>query len=503
MRINTNIASLNAQENSTNTNKSLSSSLEKLSSGLKINKAADDASGLAIADKLRTQASSLNQGISNATSASALIQIADKAMAEQSNILDTVKQKLIQASTSTTSTDGREAIRKDITKLLDQFDAIASQTNYNGVTLLQSSATDTAKADEFSFQLGEDKTFDVSMQSGYASNTAALGGGNTEFGATSINTSVDATDIFAANAVGAGGGVGTALYGNGSVRDNNIGVDGAQQINTSGEVTIATVDISMLGVNENGEKADTSYGIDITLSGDIGEFIVSGAGKMDISSETQEVRDAVAAVVAETAALNFNADGDISFATGATADFSGIEFSALNVDLSLAAGASIVVNHGGSVDDATFTVQNNHGQNMRDADATLDTDRGQLNVRSSDGTNAVRMETGALLSELTKLDTNELTASKANDFMETIDSALSQLNSVRSDFGSTQNQLESSIRNMQTTHTNLKNAEAVIRDTDFALESANFNKQNIIAQAGTYAMSQANAMAQNVQRLLQ
>ncbi len=118
MRINTNIAALTAMENNVQVNKQLGGSLEKLSSGLRINKASDDASGMAIADKLRTQASSIGQGIANANSANALIQIADKAMAEQSNILDIVKTKLIQGSTSTTSTEGKEAIRKDIQKLL-------------------------------------------------------------------------------------------------------------------------------------------------------------------------------------------------------------------------------------------------------------------------------------------------------------------------------------------------------------------------------------------------
>jgi flagellin len=178
MRINTNVNSLTAQESATNTQKRLSSSLEKLGSGLAINKAADDASGMAIADKLRTQASSIGQGISNANSASALIQIADKAMSEQSNILDIVKQKLIQASTDTTTETGREAIRKDVTKLLEQFDNIATQTNYNGITLLQQSSTSDAKADELSFQLGEDSTFDVTMTASNASNTAHLGGGS-------------------------------------------------------------------------------------------------------------------------------------------------------------------------------------------------------------------------------------------------------------------------------------------------------------------------------------
>ncbi|KLE04764.1 flagellin N-terminal helical domain-containing protein, partial [Aliarcobacter butzleri] len=137
MKINTNVSSLTAQEAASNTNKSITNSLEKLSSGLRVNKAADDASGLAIADKLRTQATSINQGISNGNSAVALLQITDKSMAEQSSILDTIKAKLIQANTDTTSVAGRTAIAKDITKLLQQLNNIGEQTNYNGTNLLQ------------------------------------------------------------------------------------------------------------------------------------------------------------------------------------------------------------------------------------------------------------------------------------------------------------------------------------------------------------------------------
>src|SRR5574344_14958 len=155
MRINTNISSLGAQEAAQNTNKSIANSFEKLSTGLKINKASDDASGLAIADKLRTQVTSINQGVSNGNSAIALLQIADKSMAEQSKILDTVKSKLIQANTDTTSADGRESIRKDINKLLEQLDNIAKQTNYNGTSLLQKSSTSKDASDSLKFQIGE------------------------------------------------------------------------------------------------------------------------------------------------------------------------------------------------------------------------------------------------------------------------------------------------------------------------------------------------------------
>ncbi|AXH10870.1 flagellin [Malaciobacter halophilus] len=285
MRINTNVASLQSQESAVNTQNNLKNSLEKLSSGLRINKASDDASGLAIADKLRTQANAIGQSVSNGNSAIALTQIADKAMAEQSNILDIVKTKLIQASTDTTSQEGREAIGKDIDKLLSQLNNIASQTNYNGTNLLQGSAA-SAAATQLTFQMGE----------------------------TSSDTIKTSTGV---------------------------------QANTSG--------LSLAGV--------------------------------------------------QTAA-----------AAGDSANFS---------------------------------------------------------------------------------------AGNARSALTTLDTALNTLNGWRADFGSTQNQLESAVRNQMTQQTNIKAAESVIRDVDYAQESANFNKQNIIAQAGTYAMSQANATQQNVLRLLQ
>ena len=285
MRINTNVASLNSMESAANTQNNLRNSLEKLSSGLRINKASDDASGLAIADKLRTQANSIGQSISNGNSAVALTQIADKAMAEQSNILDIVKTKLIQAGTDTTSQEGREAIGKDIDKLLDQLSKIAEQTNYNGTKLLQG-ATSAAAGTALTFQMGETST----------------------------------------------------------------------------------------------DTIETTAGVQATVTG------------------------------------------------------------------------------------LTLT-------NLKTAAAT--------------GTSAA------------------FGASAARSSLAVVDSALNTLNGWRADFGSTQNQLESAIRNQMTQQTNIRAAESVIRDVDYAAESANFNKQNIIAQAGTYAMSQSNATQQNVLRLLQ
>jgi flagellin len=288
MRINTNVSSMNAIESATNTSVNTKNSLEKLSSGLRINKASDDASGLAIADKLRTQKSSLEQSIGNANSAVALIQIADKAMGEQSNILDIVKTKLIQASTATTSSEGRDAISKDINKLLNQLDGIARQTNYNGINLLQESDASTGAASALTFQMGE--------------------------------------------------------------KDNNtISTSGSIQSNTTGLATSLPLDLS------------------------------------DLKSDT----------------------------TGVT-----------------------------------------------------------------------------------------LSAIDARSYMAVVDLAIDDLNTMRSNFGSTQNQIESATRNMMTAQTNIAAAESVIRDVDFAEESARFNKLNIIGQASTYAQSQANAVPQSILKLL-
>jgi flagellin len=383
-------------------------------------------------------------------------------MSEQSNILDIVKQKLIQASTDTTTDAGREAIRKDITKLLDQFDNIASQTNYNGITLLQSSATNDAKQDTLTFQLGEEKEFDVTMTATNASNTTHLGGGSVTLETTGSTIATD------------DGGDG---------KDNNLGVNDSIKIKTTDTTTLETIDIA-----NTGAETATS-GIDITLSGNF-DTIQAGTAtsfKVDFSNESQEVQDAVASLVSAgtwdadafgKVSLNNNS---ITLSTYSVFD----NLSSVRVTSGGGAEADVVVGAG------EFSVSNN----ASNYDTPL---LSNININT-----AAAATGGKLLSSLKGLEEGDLTNEVANGFMKTIDEALTQINKTRSDFGSSQNQIESSLRNMQTTHTNLKAAESVIRDVDYAAESANFNKQNIIAQAGTYAMSQANAAQQNVMRLLQ
>ena len=646
MRINTNVASLNAQTNATNTNKSLSSSLEKLSSGLAINKAADDASGMAIADKLRTQASSIGQGIANANSGSALIQIADKALGEQSNILDTVKTKLIQASTSTTSEEGREAVRKDISKLLEQFDAIAEQTNYNGINLLNN------KGDEFSFQTGENAESNIAMELSRAVNTESLGATNGEVStkatgelefttdiefngnesggkitvegtaaneaititttATSMAVSVtgnkvqditateDLTfktsdadlisklDAIAATIALAAGtefvrnGEGNYTLEDGEVLDfGEIGVDIEDlEISSStanAEIEIEQVDgekltIEKLSVDGNAEiTVDTATGatlkgttddmskLSLTTASAAALSLHSGVASVKVSEASTAVSSdravAVNLTVASTTVeeTSFTVDAEevtgltitgstaaasVTLSSNDTATLDKLEDAASTSDkltnngdgtftlTASAAGGDASISFDGGFDLSNLEVSgllsgtnagNSEKLYIQTTEAvTIDNTGGkEISLVASDmndkaaglgglmGADVSKTVVGEQLDNLKNLGENGLTAEKALSFMSSVDNALSQLNEVRSDFGSTQSQVETAIRSMMVTKVNIQAAESVIRDVDYAAESASFNKQNIIAQAGTYAMTQANSMAQNVQKLLQ
>ena len=162
-RINTNVSALVAQTNMNKTSSSLSSSLAKLSSGLRINSAADDASGMSIADSLRSQANSLTQAIANANDGVSISQIADGAMDEQIKILDSIETKATQAAQDGQSTSSRKALQSDISKLMDELDNIASTTSYNGKSLLSGSFTNAQ------FQVGAYSNQTVNMSIGATS----------------------------------------------------------------------------------------------------------------------------------------------------------------------------------------------------------------------------------------------------------------------------------------------------------------------------------------------
>ncbi len=488
--INTNINSMNSQVSSGVVQRDLANSLEKLSSGLRINKAADDSSGMAIADSLRSQASSLGQAIRNANDAIGVIQIADKAMDEQLKILDTIKAKANQSAMDTQSRESRQAIQKDISRLIEQLDNIANTTSYNGIKLLSGAFTNKE------FQIGA-----------YSNETI-----KTSIGATSSDKIGTARRETTNNITGAGTVTLTFSSGTDEVTLESV------IISTSADTGIGVL-AEAINKNSNALGVRASFQVQSTgtaaiTEGTITGLVINGVAIGDVvvkdNDDSASLRNAINAFSTETGVnasvditgrLNLTANDGRGIAVTATADTStslgtvaGHENYGRLTMTKLSSKDIVWTAGGGALDDAmsggwseSFSLRAVNG-----------------NFTSSNG-----LAMGAYANSVLSADASSLmgagvtTKTGSMMVMDMAESATQLLDTIRADLGSVQQQLNVTINNISVTQVNVKAAESGIRDVDFAAESANFSKNNILAQSGTYAMSQANAIQQNVLRLLQ
>ena len=478
-------------------NKRIDNSLSNLSSGLKINKASDDASGLAIADKLRTHASGIKQAIDNANSAVALLQITDKSMNEISNILDTVKQKLIQAHTDTTSNEGRKTIKKDIEKLLSLIDSISEQTNYNGLTLLSHTGLD--------FQVGDNSSNIIHLKDIYT-NLDGLSGvkfvdePNIDYSNIDINTLTQYYDVK-------------------NIKYPNSFTSVNMTENTNPAVTLVTTNINDILSNVIKVESDNRFvNYDIEINSNNFKFsttdntkfsnlfIASGSYVYPEDENTKEFFDAYfnSGGGLTTFVDNGGNDKYFYFVMGPNAltsinnyDYDKILTEKQNLKFKLFTELP--------ADSTTFlyNVKVNSIEPLPQRfvipsiilyDSTpIDTkitnwwyvDPNNL-TPIVDNSNQNPCGT---LKDLKDLSTENFSFECAGNFQSVVDSSLDILNSYRAEVGSTQNQVESTIRNLMTDYVNTKTAESVIRDVDYSEESTNFTKLNIISQAGSFAQS--------------
>jgi flagellin len=398
-RINTNVAAMNAHRNSSMTNGGLNKSLNALSSGFRINKAADDASGMAIANKLRLQADGLGQAIMNANDGIGIVQTADGALEEYTKIINIVRTKSIQAASDGQTLNTRRKIQADIDRLLEEAQNIASTTSFNGRTILNGAY--------------QNKSFHIGA---YAGETVKISIGDTQ-------TNRVAKFAFAEMASGF--------------------------TDTAASAGHASAIISMKVTNSDGTSA-----------------IVSGV--IALASGTHSAIEITQAMVDD---FNTKAQTQI-------------------VDIR----ASIVEASGSSAGKAQYTIRFDSSGDLETVSVTDAVDDGITAI------SAANTKTN-LTNSLSTIDVT--TRRDAELAIMITDHALRDVDKTRSDIGSVQNQLESTIRNISVTRVNVTAAESQIRDVDFALESAKFSKLNILAQSGTYALSQANAVQQNVLKLLQ
>jgi len=397
-RINTNIGAMNAHRNAIQTNVGLDKSLASLSSGLRINKAADDASGLAIANTLRSQANGLGQAIMNANDAIGVTQTADGALDEYTNIISTVRTKSIQAASDGQTLETRTKIQEDIDRLMEEAQNIASTTSFNGQTLLNGA-----------FQ---NKSFHIGA---YAGETVKLSIGNAQ----------------------------TDQVGEFALAETTVGFTA-----TSAQSTSNVVQLSASVIGADGVTATVSVSVN------------TGDGAHDAYEVAQSVVD------------DFNAEAQAE---------------GINIR------ASITETTGSSAATPLYGIRLDSGSDLFGVSLVDNTDIGSAAGLADASAN--------LTNNLSTVDVT--TRENAEKAIIISDYALKDLDGTRSDIGSVQNQLESTIRNISVTQVNVKAAESQIRDVDFAAESANFAKLNILAQSGSYAMSQANSVQQNVMRLLQ
>jgi flagellin len=495
-RINTNVAALNAHAAMMLTNRNLNNSLEKLSTGLRINKAADDASGLQIADSLRDQADSLGQAIRNANDGIGVMQIADKAMDEQVKILNTIKVKATQAAQDGQTEDTRKALQEDITRLMEELDNIAQTTSYNGKKLLSGQFTDQK------FQIGAYSNETVTASIGATSSDKI---GNTRFetgkritAAAQVALTFKAVDglhdvklesVTISTSAGTGIGVLAEVINKNSEK---LGVKASWQVVTTGSTAVASGDIKGLKINgvtigdvkdikKNDADAKLVAAINKVKDQTGVEAYIDGRGNLNLRSV-----DGRGIVVSASSGLSVAGIQDM------TENYGRLTLVRNDARDIIVSGTASGVGFGGVESEATVNLRSIKGKYTTDVASAMGFFANKNTETYSQATTNSAGVSGGVV-----------TLRGAMAVMDIADTAMKMLDKIRADIGSVQNQLVSTINNISVTQVNVKAAESQIRDVDFAAETANFQKYNLLAQSGSYAMSQANAAQQNVMRLLQ
>ena len=571
-RINTNIGALNAHANSVVNARELDKSLSRLSSGLRINSAADDASGMAIADSLRSQANTLGQAISNGNDALGILQTADKAMDEQLKILDTIKTKATQAAQDGQSLKTRTMLQADINRLMEELDNIANTTSFNGKQLLSGNfinqefqigassnqtvkatigATQSSKIGLTRFETGGRisssgevqftlKNYngidDFQFQKVVISTSVGTGLGAL---AEEINKSADQTGVRATFTVETRG---MAAVRAGTTSDTfaingvTIGKVAYEDGDANGALVSAINSVKdttgvEASIDANGQLLLTSReGRGIKIEGSIGGGAFINKDMMENYGRLSLVKNDGKDILISGTNLSFAGFGANNFISQASVSLreskgrfdaniaDAMGFGSVNKGVMLAGASSVSAYM--SAAGSGFSAGSGYSVGSGKGYSTVLTTTNPITISAASQLSKVYnvsagsgFSSGSTLSQFATMKTTAFgvkdetagvtTLKGAMAVMDIAETAITNLDQIRADIGSVQNQLQVTINNITVTQVNVKAAESTIRDVDFAAESANFSKYNILAQSGSYAMSQANAVQQNVLKLLQ
>jgi len=469
--INTNTISLNAQRNLATNSASLATTIQRLSSGLRINSARDDAAGLAISERFTTQIRGLNQAARNANDGISLAQTAEGALAEIGNNLQRIRELAVQSANATNSASDRAALQAEVAQLIQEVDRVATQTQFNGLNLLDGSF----QAQQF--QVGANAGQTITVDSIGSARASALG----QFiGFQLTNQGIGTASNTAAPQEIVVGGTTVAL---GSIANDARAL--AAALNTSGvQGLTAIANAATVTTAQGGTVATTAAGnASFTLNG---QTISLGA---TLSAATNR-SNALAAINAQSAVTGVVAVDTGSGLTLNAADGRNITVGAITLGPAPAAVGTTLADFGLAA--ATTGGTLNLTYRAPDGVSGSVTFVGAFNP----GAQAIAA-TGTALSAV-----NIGTVAGANTALTAVDAALERINGSRADLGAVQNRFGSVIQNLNTTSENLSASRSRIRDADYARETAELTRTQILQQAGTAMLAQANQVPQNVLTLL-
>lgn len=482
--INTNVASLNAQRNLTSSQSALQTSLQRLSSGLRINSAKDDAAGLAISQRMTSQINGLDQAVRNANDGISLAQTAEGALSSAGDILQRIRELAVQSSNASNSSSDRQAIQAEVGQLTSELDRISTTTQFNGQNLLDGTAG------TMNFQVGANANQVISTN---GVNFRTSNYGDNRIAGNGPNTAATAAAALTSGTITVNGYLGSSSI---TTAAGDSAQKTAQAINaktgSTGVTASATTNAALVGT------AGGSYAMALTSDNASAVTVSFTVGNSGVGAN-----DYASAVSA------FNA---VSSQTGVTAQYDSVSG---GIKLTNANGNNIALTNNNAAGGATATLASYTtagavgtattmavagGTAAAVGSLTLDS---QNSFSVADTTTAATSFNAAGSSALKTVASLDVTTFANSQLaLSIVDSALSAVNNQRAQYGALQNRFTSTVSNLQATSENLSASRSRIQDTDFAAETANMTKNQILQQAGTAMLAQANSLPQSVLSLL-
>ena len=546
--INTNSLSLLTQNNLNKSQAALNSAIGRLSSGMRINSAKDDAAGQAIANRFTANIKGLTQATRNANDGISIAQTTEGALTEVNNNLQRIRELSVQAGTGTNSATDLDSIQGEITQRLDEINRVSNQTQFNGVKVLS------ANAGKLTVQVGanDGETIDIDLQE-ISAKTLGLDGFNVNGKGVSANTKANVNDLTKAGATGTGPYTVTTSFAKvtaeqavDAMQDGNTAVVGATTykydatagnftttatVATGGPTTAFAATLLPTAGNKftgtfTGASGSTNFEVDsagaITIGGQAayisgGNLTTNNVGAPPAATAATLFGGADTGTGASSIKLNGTT---YNFAAGANSGFTYTKTVSKDDVKTAVAGAASTVNLGQGIFASTVTFAAAGGQS---SDTYMDNDKemtktasyttdyavnavnGEVTVASTTGTGKYAAQVGATayINSAGKLTTDTTSkGTKTTDPLAALDAALAKVDTLRGSLGAVQNRFDSVIANLGTTVTNLSSSRSRIEDADYAVEVSNMTRAQILQQAGTSVLSQANQTTHGVLSLL-